>query len=152
FRDRKAKRGKEPQPVVDKGVNSMDGLLEFCGQIDWVYLNVALVNVGADIRVALRPVLDLGDAEVCADILDFFLGPSWRRGHGKEEGFISGIVVPPGKENIRVISDRTMAFVNNQEGHVPQRIATRDEIVFTTCGVAKITCALSQSVVRSAGG
>ena len=103
-------------------------------EIDIVVFELPFEHIRADIRIVLRPCLDMFDPEVGTDILDFLLRPARRCGHGEEKGLVGSCEVTFGKENVRIIADRTVTFVHDEERDIAQGIPAGDQVIFYNLG------------------
>jgi hypothetical protein len=115
---------------VQEALRLAEGLRE----PDADHLELALVDVRPHVRVVLGPGLDPGHPEVPADLADLILVPSRGGGHREEAGLRRARVVPAGDKDVRVVPDRPVALVHDEERDVPKCVPPGDEVVLHHLG------------------
>ena len=113
---------------------------EDAGEVGWEWDffegDVEVVDVGFDVGVLWCAYFDVVDAEVGADFEDFLEVVAGRGGHGEGEAVLAVSAVGLGDEDVGVVADGAVGFVEDDERDFVEGEASGDEVVFDDLGGA----------------
>src|SRR5213594_627277 len=125
---------KEPEFLQSRDLFIDDGLKElpdFLGDVRRLHrdsLDLQIVLIWYDVGVVFGADLDRGDAEVPAHLEDLLRGGPRRRGHPEDQS-IRDFLVCRRDVDVRVVADRAMRLVEDDQAHVVEGDAFRPHVV-----------------------
>src|SRR3989344_4728758 len=103
-------------------------------ELDLHPVDLHLLHVGPDVRVAVRPHLDGLNEEVLADVLDLLHGRAGGGGHASDARIPRQLVVLRGDEDIGVVAHRAVRLIEAQQGDLLKPYLPGDDVILQALG------------------